>query len=225
MWVKHIRHFSAAIGLSVIACSHSFAQDSSNTVATVSGAKIGERNTEVGLPVTITLEFDSPRPWCGLEVQWGDGAEDTVRVGHEKFNNFPLQITHTYKTPGQFLLKIVGKNISRGLRSATPCGGLPKETTVTVESAQQKAEAEKSRNEANRAKEEADRKYRELEEKEAELRRREEKLERDRRTQDKREQELKAKQQAELNKQNSTATPTLPSQQTAPSKKPTVDPF
>jgi len=209
---KHI----AICTLILLACSTSIAQESASNEAMVIGANINGKNVEVGAPVDVLLEFNVTQPWCGLDIQWGDGQEETVRVGHEKFNKFPLRLSHAYQAPGQFTLKIVGKQITRGLRSASPCLGLPMQTIVMVESAQQKAEAERSRIEANRTKEEVGRRTRELEEKEAELRRREEKLERDRKAQDRRDQEHKA---------NSTSTPTLPIQQPVPVKKPTIDPF
>jgi len=215
----------STLALVALTSYSSFAQNSASDSAEVKAANISGKNVGVGAPVTVLLEFNVPQPWCGLEIQWGDGEDNTVRVGHEKNNTFPLQLTHAYKAPGQFTIKIVGKQITRGLKSAGPCGGLPKQTAVVVTSEQQKAEEERSRTEANRTKEEADRRARELEEKEAELRRREDKLEKDRRAQEKREQELKARQKAVENKASSTPAPIQPTPQPAPSKKPTIDPF
>jgi hypothetical protein len=209
---------TSALAVTALICSSTFAQDSASNTAAVTDAKISATTVEVGSTVTVSLAFNVPQPWCGLEINWGDGQENTVRVGHEKNTQFPLQLSHTYQSPGKFNLKIVGKGISRGLLSAGACGGLPQQTVVTVESAQQKAEV-------NRAKDEADRRARELEEKEAELRRREEKLERDRRAQEKREQELKTRQQAVESKASTSSAPAQSSQSAAPTKKPAIDPF
>jgi hypothetical protein len=205
--------------------SSSFAQDSARNTAAVSAAKISGKKFEVGVPVNVSLEFDAAQPWCGLEIQWGDGIEDTVRVGHESHNKFPLQLTHTYQVPGQFLLKIVGKNVMRGFKSANSCEGLPKQITITVESTQQKAEAERVRNEANQAKDDADRRSRELAEREADLRKREGKLEKDRQDQERRVQELIARQRAIENKSSLPPNTALPSQPPAANKKPAIDPF
>lgn len=218
MGTNQIINFVSALALIGLSSSPSLAQDSSRNFAAVTNAKISGKTVEVGTPVTVSLEFNVPQPWCGLEINWGDGQVDTVRVGHENNNQFPLQLSHTYQSPGKFNLKIVGKDISRGLRSASACEGLPQQTIVTVESTQQKAEVD-------RAKAEADRRARELEEKEAELRKREEKLERERRAQEKREQELKTRQQALENKASLPSAPAQPSQSAIPGKKPAIDPF
>lgn len=205
-----------------LSCFSSFAQDSANNAAAVSAAKISEKKAEVGTPVNVSLEFNTPQPWCGLEIQWGDGSEDTVRVGHANYNKFPLQLIHTYTAPGQFVLKVIGEQIIRGFKSASPCEGLPKQILITVESAQQKAEVER----ASQAKEEADKKSRELSEKEADLRAREENLEKSRRVQERREQEFITRQQAVENKTNSPPPHTIrQSQPPSANRKSTIDPF
>jgi hypothetical protein len=205
-----------------------FGQDSTGATVepTITGAKIQNRNAVVGTAVTIYIEFNTkevPKPWCGFEINWGDGDSQDVRAGHDGADRFPLQLSHIYRTPGQFNLRISGKYLSRGFLSANACAGGTKQTLVTVTDPAE----EKATRDAERFKEETDRKARELEVKEAALRRLAEKLELVRKVQEEKEQKLKAQQRANESK----PTPSRPNPNASPApqanspKKPVVDPF
>lgn len=91
----------------------------------------------VGEVVALQVEID-PRPdgqpWCGLEINFGDGNNQVVRVGENGLKDIPVKLTHTYADPGEYFVLAEGKSIFRGLRSAGPCSGTRQQLKILVES-------------------------------------------------------------------------------------------
>ena len=74
---------------------------------------------------TVALTFDGKRfdnP-CGIEVNWGDGVVEKVRIEKDFYKNgFTLQ--HNYPNANQtYELVINGKFIFRGLKTLASCPG------------------------------------------------------------------------------------------------------
>lgn len=57
--------------------------------------------------------------WCGLRVDFGDGAARELRVGENGAADLQLRIPLRYAAPGEYMIKVSGRMMSRGLRSAT----------------------------------------------------------------------------------------------------------
>lgn len=90
----------------------------------------------VGGEVSLQADLD-PRPdgqpWCGLEVKFGDGNSQIVRVGENGLKDIPVKLTHTYAEPGEYSVLAEGKSIFRGFKSAAPCSGVRQELKLLVE--------------------------------------------------------------------------------------------
>jgi hypothetical protein len=67
--------------------------------------------------VVLEKTFDGPS--CGMEVAWGDGKADQVRLETRK----PVTLEHRYAAPGAFAVVADGKIMVRGLNTAFPCRG------------------------------------------------------------------------------------------------------
>lgn len=133
-----------------------------------------------GQATTVTLEMagtdQSRKPWCGLNIRFGDGAATDKRV--EDVGR-PISVTHTYATPGTYQINVEGKTMFRGLSTANACEGGAKTVTVTVLDYAERLRADAARDERARRAEDAarqreiDAKRQALEAREAELRTRE----------------------------------------------------
>lgn len=152
------------------------------------------KQLDMGAISELAIAFDQgsgSAVWCGLSVRWGDGQEQTIRIGDDQFKNSPAIVPHTYTRAGQFRVDVEGRPMVRGLRSAAACDGRPAPLDVTVvdkqaqiEAQRQQAEqarleaerrqqAEQERQRAEQSRLEAERRQREFAEKELELKRRE----------------------------------------------------
>ncbi len=159
------------------------------------------KQLDMGSISELVIQFDQSAGgtnWCGLLVRWGDGQEQTLRIGDDQFKTSPAIVPHTYTKAGNFRVDVEGRPMVRGLRSAVGCDGRPSPVDVVVvdkqaaaaaaaEAQRQEAErrlreqqaeaermkAEQARQQAEQARIEADRRQREFAEKELELKRRE----------------------------------------------------
>lgn len=82
--------------------------------------------------VTVQLTPNSNTVWCGMRVEYGDGRTQDIRVGSDGFQSLPLKLTHRYGGSGDFNIRIYGRYMSRGLKSAIPCEGAPISLPVKV---------------------------------------------------------------------------------------------
>lgn len=148
------------------------------------------KQLDMGSISELAITFDrgsNSVVWCGLQVRWGDGQEQSLRIGDDQYKSSPAIVTHSYTRAGNFRVDVEGRFISRGLRSAVPCDGRPYPIDVTVVDKQAQAEVQRQeaerlqreqqveaeRQRAEQSRQEADRRQREFAEKELELKRRE----------------------------------------------------
>lgn len=101
----------------------------------IQGMRVAQTRIGIGIPLQIQIDFSNSNtlnPNCGLEINFGDGNTSTVRVGANGPQDLPLKLTHSYKSPGQYALRVEGKGIFRGLKSVLGCGGSVAQLTVTA---------------------------------------------------------------------------------------------
>ncbi len=179
------------------------------------------KQLDMGAISELAISFDQgsgSAVWCGLSIRWGDGQEQTIRIGDDQFKTSPAIVPHTYTRAGNFRVDVEGRPMVRGLRSAAGCDGRPAPLDVTVVDKQAQAEAQRQQAEqarleaerrqqaeqervraeqekqrAEQARLEAERRQREFAEKELELKRRELQMKEEML---KREEEMRRRQQA-----------------------------
>ena len=133
----------------------------------------------------LSIEFNKTRDlvWCGMSIDWGDGARQDIRLGDDGFKTSPAILTHSYSLSGNFNISVQGKTLVRGLGTAGACDGTPPITRVAVidleaikaQQLQAAAEAKKKEEQLafDKAKKETEDRQRQLAEKELDLKRRE----------------------------------------------------
>lgn len=83
--------------------------------------------------VTILIDYESTKtPWCGLNIAWGNGVEQDLRVGDDDNKSKPLRIKNSYSSFGTYMIVVTGRSLRRGLFSASECEVLVKPIKVTV---------------------------------------------------------------------------------------------
>lgn len=82
---------------------------------------------------TILIDYESTKaPWCGLNIAWGNGDEQDLRVGDDDTKSKPLKIKHVYTSFGSYMIVVTGRSLRRGLFSASECEVAVKPIKVTV---------------------------------------------------------------------------------------------
>lgn len=99
----------------------------------ISKIEISENQIEKDKEFSMTLHFaESAIPIaCGLQIDWGDGKVERLRVGEGQQLPPPYKISHTYSIPNTYKLRISGEFLSRGLRSVLACE-VKREGNLTV---------------------------------------------------------------------------------------------
>jgi hypothetical protein len=82
----------------------------------------------VGDEARLTIEKEANSLNCGVEVDWGDGDKQKVRLDAGQ----TINLTHAYKAAGNFNVTVDGKLVARGLFSAIPCVGNAQVAAVQV---------------------------------------------------------------------------------------------
>lgn len=174
-----IRHLSA-IGLASASCL-TFAQNITRLDAL-------QNRIPQGSQATVMVEFKSDKsPWCGLNISWGNGEEQDLRIGDDDKKTSPLTLTRTYPSPGLYTIVPKGKYLQRGLKSASACDVSARPIQITVfdpaaeqaarQREQERRQAEErqraTQNQADIARRELEQRQRDLAEKELELKRKE----------------------------------------------------
>jgi hypothetical protein len=59
--------------------------------------------------------------FCGIRIEWGDGEGQDFR--YEKATSEPIKFAKKYVRPGDYIVSVKGKYLSRGLKSAQACRG------------------------------------------------------------------------------------------------------
>lgn len=81
----------------------------------------------------VALERDGGgSAWCGLHIDFGNGTSRDVRVGEQGEADLRLRLAYRYPSPGLYTIRIQGRSMTRGLRSAGACAGAPKTAMVRV---------------------------------------------------------------------------------------------
>jgi hypothetical protein len=155
---------------------------------TITQVSFSQTRVAQGSQVTLLIEFRSSQaPWCGLNLNWGNGEEQDLRIGDDDRKNSPVAVTRTFNSAGTFTVQARGKFLTRGLKSAPACevSAMPVRITVfdeAAERAERQRELERQQSEAARraaeaqaeqARRESDLRQRELAQRELELKRRE----------------------------------------------------
>jgi len=164
----------------VVSCAH--AQE-------ISGITVDQTTLLPKTPISIQVNFNLAgiqNPYCGLEISFGDGETQTVRAGLDGAPDFPLRLSHTYANPGKFAIKVEGKTVIRGFKTASACQGTVKQHLITIVDVA-----------AEKAKDELERKERALAAKQKELEQSAERLAKDQNEQALRAQRLQAQELAQ----------------------------
>lgn len=142
-------------------CCSVYAQEISSLTSKTETAFVGK-----AVSVVLSLKNGvSANSYCGLELNFGDGVIQTMRTQQSDANLISIDLTHTYTSPGSYVVSADGKYYFRGIYSAAGCSGQSKQVVINVID----EEIEKS-------KEEAKNQIKILAEKELELQRKEKEL-------------------------------------------------
>ena len=102
---------------------------------TMSNLQLSSSSIHPGESVSIGLDIDfstAKPPLCALEIRYGDGSSEQRRVEARDLNNGRLILQHSYQNAGTYVLRVEGKTMFRGFKTAMACLGASLERTVTV---------------------------------------------------------------------------------------------
>jgi hypothetical protein len=87
--------------------------------------------TEVGqtAQITILLRPKENMPQCGLNIEYGDGTEEYVKV---RGPNPSGSVQHIYRQAGMAVIKIEGRTKFQGLGTTFACGGNPQMASIKI---------------------------------------------------------------------------------------------
>lgn len=148
----------------------------------------------VNSPVSIFVGFagDVESYNCGLEISYGDGSKELIRVVNDEVKFGQIMRTHLYQGGGQYTITVGGKMIFRGIKTVAPCVGDDRKFVVRIVD----QAAKEMKNEAQRQLQDVKSIEAELRQKELDLLKKEQDL----RLKEK-EQELKLKEEELVKKQ------------------------
>jgi hypothetical protein len=102
---------------------------------TMGNLQLGSSSIAPGEAVTVSVDVDfssGNTPLCAIEVNYGDGSTEHRRVEARELNNGRLFLQHSYQSAGVYTLRIEGKTMFRGFKTAMACHGASLERSVTV---------------------------------------------------------------------------------------------
>ena len=102
---------------------------------TMSNLQLSSSSIHPGESVSIGLDIDfstAKPPLCALEIRYGDGSSEQRRVEARDLNNGRLILQHSYQNAGTYVLRVEGKTMFRGFKTAMACLGASLERTVIV---------------------------------------------------------------------------------------------
>jgi flagellar biosynthesis GTPase FlhF len=89
-----------------------------------------------GAQVSFTVESvkssSSSTLWCGVTIDYGNGASTDIRLGLNGDADLRYIAQYAYPNPGSYTATVKGKGITRGLKSAIPCSGSALKVNVNV---------------------------------------------------------------------------------------------
>lgn len=78
--------------------------------------------------INLVIEFKNiERAWCGLLVNFGDGETREIRV-----EQVPVKLSKTYSVPGSYEVRVEGRFMLRGLKTAGACTGEARTARILV---------------------------------------------------------------------------------------------
>ena len=80
----------------------------------------------------VLLDARGGSVWCGLRIDFGNGATRDLRVGQNGEADLRSRIAYRYPSPGLYSVTVSGQALARGLRSAGACDGKPVSLNVRV---------------------------------------------------------------------------------------------
>lgn len=127
--------------------------------------------------VTVLIHYTpGEQNFCGLTLDMGNGQSQSIRIGHEQDTSSPIRRTVVFNNPGNYIIRVEGRFLSRGLRSAAACSGNPQPLAINVVDLQaennRRAELE-AQQKAQESLRQAEEQKRQMQERELELRRKE----------------------------------------------------
>lgn len=168
----------------------------------LSAIHIDNPTVDIDSAVNFQIDFNSlgiANPYCGVEINFGDGESQQIRVGANGARDFPYKGSHSYKNAGNYNVSVSGVFIARGLRSAAPCSGKGISAKIVVKNSA-----------LERSIEDAEKKAQELSEKEAQLQQLKAQLESERKKIELREAEIKNQTTADSKRQSTIPTLNIP---------------
>jgi len=60
-------------------------------------------NSNAALQINFTHTDSS---LCGVAIDWGNGNQQEIRLGYEKFKDSPVTLNQTYASPGTYFIKL-----------------------------------------------------------------------------------------------------------------------
>ena len=129
--MKSMKNASALLLAGVAVLSAGLAQAQSGEIKSL---KLAAPSVAVNTGASLRVEFTpaANASACGVTVDWGNGAKQDIRLGIDSFKDSPATLTQAYPNPGSYNIKLEGKFLTRGLRSAAACTVSAAPVTIKV---------------------------------------------------------------------------------------------
>jgi hypothetical protein len=100
----------------------------------IKSLKLAAPSVPVNTPASLRVEFTPSvnSSACGVTVDWGNGSKQDIRLGIDNFKDSPATLNLAYPNPGSYNIKLEGRFMTRGLRSAAACNVTAAPVTIKV---------------------------------------------------------------------------------------------
>ena len=100
----------------------------------IKGVRASAEAVEAGSMAFVEVELApvGGSVWCGLRIDFGNGTSRDIRVGDNDRADLNLRVPVQYASPGDYQVKVSGRQLARGLRSALPCEGEARSIVLRV---------------------------------------------------------------------------------------------
>ena len=129
--MKSMKNASALLLAGVAGLSTGFVQAQTQEIKSL---KLVAPSVPVNTPASLRVEFtpSANASACGVSVDWGNGSKQDIRLGIDSFKDSPATLNLAYPNPGTYNIKLEGKFLTRGLRSAAACTVAAAPVTIKV---------------------------------------------------------------------------------------------
>jgi hypothetical protein len=129
--MKSMKNASALLLAGVAGLSAGLAQAQTQEIKSL---KLAAPSVAVNTGASLRVEFtpSANSSACGVTVDWGNGAKQDIRLGIDSFKDSPATLSQAYPNPGSYNIKLEGKFLTRGLRSAAACNVTAAPVTIKV---------------------------------------------------------------------------------------------